>query len=208
MRVFLAGASGVIGTHLLPLLKFAGHDVAGMTRTEAHAARLEELGAVPVVCDVYDLAAVTDAMVSFEPDLVLHELTDLPDDPAQLDEFRQRHARIRIEGTRNLIRAARAAGARRFLAQSVAWPMAPGLGRDAVDSLERSVLEIGGVVLRYGQFYGPDTFHTQAQPTPPRVRVDRAAEATVAALREPTGILVITDDGTTRLDAPAGGKED
>jgi len=210
MRVFLAGATGVIGSRLIPLLRQGGHTVAGLTRTPAKAALLTELGAEPVVCDVYDAAALTRAVVDAAPDVVIHELTDLPDDPAKVADFRERHARIRIEGTHNLVAAARAAAVPRLLAQSVAWPMVPGPGQAAVDELERSVLAYGGVVLRYGQFYGPGTFHADEPPAGPRVEIQRAAEATVAALLEPTGVLVITDDGTVRADdtaAPAA-KED
>jgi hypothetical protein len=144
-------------------------------------------------------------MVAFEPNLVIHELTDLPDDPGKIAEFRERHARIRTEGTHNLIAAARAASAARFLAQSVAWPMAPGPARESTTELERATLAFGGVVLRYGQFYGEGTFHPDALPEGPRVQIDRAAEATVAALHEDTGILEITDEGTRRV---AGGQED
>ncbi|MRH28402.1 NAD-dependent epimerase/dehydratase family protein [Microbacterium sp. SYP-A9085] len=209
MRVFLAGASGVIGSRLIPLLLIDGHTVAGLTRTEAKAAWLAELGAEPVVCDVYDTDALTDAVVRFEPGVVIHELTDLPDDPAKIAAFRERHTRIRIEGTHNLIAAARAASTPRLLAQSVAWPMPDGPGQAAVAELERSVLAYGGVVLRYGQFYGPGTFHPTTPPGKPQVHIQRAAEETAAALHEPSGILVITDDGTTRLDAaPGAAKED
>ncbi len=198
--MFLAGASGVIGSRLIPLLRLAGHEVAGLTRTEGKAAWLAELGAEPVVCDVFDKDALTDAVVSFEPGAIIHELTDLPDDPRMIAEFRERHARVRIEGTRNLLAAARAALVPRVLAQSVAWAMEPGIGRDAVDELERAVLAYGGVVLRYGQFYGPGTFYPDRLPDRPRVHIDRAAEATVDALREPTGVLVITDDGSVRVE--------
>ncbi|UUT34273.1 NAD-dependent epimerase/dehydratase family protein [Microbacterium elymi] len=201
MRVFLAGASGVIGSRLIPLLCLDGHEIAGLTRTESKAVLLEELGATPVVCDVYDADALTDAVVAFEPDLVIHELTDLPDDPGQIAAYRLRHSRIRTEGTRNLLAAARAAQVTRLLAQSVAWTMPPGPGQDAVDELERSVLAFGGVVLRYGQFYGPGTFYPEGEPTAPRVQIDRAAEATVDALHERSGVLVITDEATTRVDA-------
>jgi nucleoside-diphosphate-sugar epimerase len=201
MRVFLAGASGVIGTRLISLLRQNGHTVAGLTRTPAKAAMLNELGAQPVVCDVFDAAALTRAVVDAAPDIVIHELTDLPDDPAKIADFRERHARIRIEGTHNLVAAAREAAVARLLAQSVAWPMAPGPGQVAVDELERSVLAYGGVVLRYGQFYGPGTFHVDEPPAGPRVEIQRAAEATVAALHEPTGVLVITDEGAVRADA-------
>ncbi|WP_051191973.1 NAD-dependent epimerase/dehydratase family protein [Microbacterium luticocti] len=206
MRVFVAGATGVIGRRLVPLLIAAGHEVAGLTRTPAHAEGLRAAGATPVVCDAFDADALTAAVVQLAPDVVVHELTDLPDDPARIDAFRERHARIRVEGTHNLVAAAAEAGATRLLAQSVAWPMAPGAAQDAVDELERAVLAAGGVVLRYGQFYGPGTYHPDAAPDGPAVHIDAAAQATVAALDEASGILEITDDGTRRVDA--AGTED
>ena len=201
MRVFLAGASGVIGRRLIPLLRIAGHDVAGLTRTPENAAVIEELGASAVVCDVYDAAALSAAIAEYQPGIVLHELTDLPDDESQIEAYRERHARIRIEGTRNLLAAARAAAASRVLAQSVAWPMPAGSGQDAVSELEQSVLGAGGVVLRYGRFYGEGTYYPDSLPPEPRVQIDRAAETTVDVLSEPTGVLEITDNGARRVSA-------
>lgn len=203
MRVFLAGASGVIGRRLVPLLCVAGHDVAGLTRTRANAAVIAELGASPVVCDVYDAAALSAAVAEYQPDVVLHELTDLPDDAAQIEEYRERHARIRIEGTHNLLAAARASATARVLAQSVAWAMPAGPARESVDELERAVLEASGVVLRYGQFYGEGTYYPDSLPGEPRIQIDRAAEDTVAALNESTGVLELTDNGTRRVAGSA-----
>lgn len=193
MKVFLAGATGVIGTRLLPLLVGAGHTVAGTTRSPTKAEPIRAAGAEPIVCDVYDPAALIAAVQAFEPDLILHELTDLPDFPADLPARRADNARIRVEGTRNLIAAAQAAGCRRLLAQSVAWEMPPGEGADAVRFLEDAVLAFGGVVLRYGQFYGPGTFYPDAPPERPRIHVDAAAQRTVDALDAPSGILTITE---------------
>jgi nucleoside-diphosphate-sugar epimerase len=103
MRVFLAGASGVIGERLVPLLIDAGHTVAGMTRTPSKAGPLEALGAVPVVCDVFDRKALRKAVLDFDPELVVHQLTDLPDDRGQIPEFAERSRRMYIEGTPNLL---------------------------------------------------------------------------------------------------------
>jgi nucleoside-diphosphate-sugar epimerase len=164
-----------------------------MTRLPQRADRLRALGAEPVVCDVFDAAALADAIVSFRPDALLHELTDVPDDAASIPEFGEANARIRREGTRNLLAAARAAGAGRFLAQSVAWRLLGDAGA-AVEELERSVLDAGGVVLRCGQFYGPGTYYEQASPPPPRVHVDEAARRTVEALAAPSGVLAIVED--------------
>lgn len=192
LRIFVAGATGVIGVRLVPLLVAAGHTVAGMTRTAAKAGALRALGAEPVVCDVYDAEALTAAVVAFAPQAVIHELTDLPDDAAQIAAGRMANARIRREGTRNLLAAARAAGARRFLAQSVAWPLT-GDGAAAVQELENTVLQAGGVVLRYGQFYGEGTYHPDTLPPPPRVHVDEAARRTAEALFAPSGIVTVVD---------------
>lgn len=191
MRIFLAGASGVIGVRLVPLLVRAGHDVAGMTRTPAKADTLRGLGADPVVCDVYDADGLLNEVVSFAPDLVLHELTDLPDDEASIAGS-SANARIRREGTRNLLAAAQAAGAARCVAQSIAWDP-PGEGADAKADLERMTLEAGGVVLRYGRFYGPGTYH-DGPPAPPRIQLDEAARRTVELLDVPSGIYSVVED--------------
>ncbi len=190
MRVFLAGATGVIGVRLVPLLVANGHVVAGLTRSPAKQEVLRELGAQAVVCDVYDAVALRDAVVDFAPELVLHELTDLPDDPAQIGDSAA-NARIRSEGTRNLLAAAHEAEARRFVAQSVAWEL-QGLGAAAKQELEQSVLGFGGVVLRYGRFYGPGTYHPEP-PDPPRIQVDDAARRTVELLDAPPGIVEVVE---------------
>ncbi len=93
-----------------------------------------------------------EAVRDFKPDVVLNELTDLPDNAAQISELADLNARIRIEGTRNLIEAARRSGSPKILAQSVAWQLPDGPDPQAVAELERSVLAEGGAVLRYGQF--------------------------------------------------------
>jgi uncharacterized protein YbjT (DUF2867 family) len=175
MRVFLAGATGVIGVRLVPLLVAGGHVVAGLTRSQPDLVR--ELGAEPVVCDVYDAAALREAVAAFGPDVVLHELTDLPDDKELLEESLAANARIRDEGTRNLLAAAPGVT---MVAQSIAFP--PGAAEH-----ERLVLEAGGVVLRYGRFYGPGTWNEHGLPEPPRVSVDEAARRTVEALAAPGG---------------------
>ncbi|MBA4855249.1 NAD-dependent epimerase/dehydratase family protein [Nocardia farcinica] len=191
MRVFLAGATGVLGVRLLPLLVAAGHQVAGTTRAVERAAGIAAAGGVPVVVDVYDRAALTDAVVGFRPDLVMHQLTDLPDDPAQIPARADGNARIRTEGTANLIAAATAAAAPRFLAQSIAWTP-PGRG-DAVAVHERAVLGIGGVVVRYGQLYGPGTYYESEPPTHPRIHVDDAAARTIPLLEADSGVVVLAE---------------
>ena len=126
MRVFLVGATGVIGTPLVPQLLAAGHHVTAMTRSVLRAAQIEAAGADPVVCDVFDADGLRAAMAGASPDAVIHQLTALPPridwgDPNVFDE----HNRLRTEGTRVLVDAALAAGARRVVAQSIAFAYAP-----------------------------------------------------------------------------------
>ena len=182
MKIFVAGATGVIGRRLVPLLVEGGHDVVGMSRSSARARSLEDYGARGVVADVYDTGHLHTLLADEKPEVVIHELTDIPDElePGHTIEQFAANRRIRIEGTRNLVAAARAAGARRIVAQSYAHVYAPrgswvkaewealDLGPDVPDSrrlnvlavkeLERWVLQtpgIEGVALRYGTFYGP-----------------------------------------------------
>lgn len=193
LRIFVAGASGVIGIRVVPLLVAAGHEVAGMTRSPGKADALRALGADAVVCDVYDGKALRDAVVAFRPDLVMHQLTDLPDAERLLAEVGSANVRMRREGTVNLLAAARASGAPRLLVQSIAWQPA-GDSAAAVADLERATLDARGVVLRYGRFYGPGTWHEAELPRPPRILVDEAARRTVAALGAPTGVIEIVED--------------
>lgn len=193
MRIFLAGASGVIGQKLTPLLVDAGHTVAGTMRSADKAEMVRELGCKPLVIDVYDAQGLRDLVVDWSPDLVMYQLTDLPDDAAQIPERAQSNARIRIEGTANLIAAAQAAGTERFLAQSIAWT--PAAGNESRENLEAQVLayEGVGVVLRYGQFYGPGTYYEAEPPDPPRIQIDAAACATVSSLEASSGIVTIVE---------------
>lgn len=193
MRVFIAGASGVIGVRLIRLLVSDGHEVAGMTRSPEKAEMLRELGAEPVVCDVFDASALTEAVNRFRPEHVMHQLTDLPDEADRIAEFAPRNNRIRTEGTRNLLAAARQAGTNQFLAQSIAWT--PPAAGEAVAEHERLVLEAGGVVVRYGMFYGPGTYSGSDRiPPPPRIHVDEAARRTVPLLEAASGVVVVADE--------------
>jgi uncharacterized protein YbjT (DUF2867 family) len=193
LRVFLAGATGVIGVRLVPLLSEAGHVVAGLTRTSAKAPLLEDLGAEPVAGDVFDRGWILTAVTSFRPEAVIQQLTDLPDDVTRIGELAAANNRIRLEGTSNLLDAARQSGAERFLAQSVAWQL-PGDGGRAVEEMEARVLEVGGTVLRYGQFYGDGTYHPSAPPPPPRIHIDDAAQRTLDVLEAGPGIVEIVED--------------
>jgi len=191
-RIFLAGATGVIGIRLVPLLVAAGHTVAGMTRTPAKSDTLRALGAAPVIADAFDAEGLQAALDGFRPDTIVSQLTDLPDERALVVERAAANARIRREGTHNLIAAARAAGVSRFLAQSVAWEL-DGDGGAAVADLEAAVLANDGVVLRYGQFYGFGTYHDSGPPPHPRVQIDDAARRTVPVLDAAPGVVWIVD---------------
>jgi 2-alkyl-3-oxoalkanoate reductase len=184
MRVFVAGASGVIGRALVPQLVAAGHEVTGTTRAEERAEGIRASGARAVVCDALDADALRAAVEQAAPEVVVHQLTSLPHrfDPRDKGIYAATN-RVRGEGTHNLIAAARAAGARRLVCQSIAFAYAPGaqpevmdedarlaLGSPppfgdavrAIDEMERAVLGaegLEGVVLRYGWFYGPGTFY-------------------------------------------------
>ncbi len=182
----------MIGRRLVPLLVGAGHDVAGMSRSPDKADALSDLGAIPVVCDVFDADLLRRAVIDFEPEVVMHQLTDLPDDPGQIIEFGPANSRVRREGTQNLLAAAAAAGAGRFLAQSIAWTL-PGDGGAAVEDLERMVLAADGLVLRYGQFYGPGTYSEGEPPPGPKIHVDDAAEKTLELLTTGSGVSTIVD---------------
>jgi uncharacterized protein YbjT (DUF2867 family) len=192
VRIFLAGATGVIGVRLVPILVAEGHDVSGMTRSPAKADILRELGADPVVCDVYEADALRDAVVDTGAQVIVHLLTDLPDDEAEIPRYTEANARIRREGTRNLLMAAEAAGASTFLAESLAW-RPEGDAAAAVEDLERAVLDAGGVVLRYGQLYGPGTYFEHEPPSHPRIEIGEAARRTALALDQPSSIIEIVE---------------
>lgn len=217
MRIFLAGATGAIGKRLVPLLINAGHQVTGMTRSATRGAALRAAGAEPAVVDVLDLETLSRAVSAAHPDIVVHQLTDLPPglDPSKMAEATQKNARIRRQGTRNLITTALAAGVPRVVAQSIAWVYAPGpephpetdpLDLDssgprsitvaavaALELLTVSSPPIDGIVLRYGHFYGPGTGADAAAPAP-AVHVDAAASAALLAIeKEGRGIYNIAE---------------
>jgi nucleoside-diphosphate-sugar epimerase len=183
MKVLVAGATGAIGRQLVPRLVANGHEVVGMTRSEAKADEVRALGAKPAVADALDPDQVAAAVAASEPEAIVHQLTALSGDLdlRNLDRTFATTNRLRTEGTDHLLSAARAAGVRRFVAQSFAgWPYArsggpvkdeeapldedpPASAREtiaAIRHLERAVSEADwteGIVLRYGGFYGPGT---------------------------------------------------
>jgi len=194
MRVFLAGGTGVIGRALVPQLRDAGHEVTAMTRFEERADRLRALGVEAVVCDAFDTERVVLAVEAARPEVVVNQLTDIPKaiNPRKMAEQFTTNDRLRTEGTRNLMRGASAAGARRLISQSIAWAYAPteglwteedrlwleapepwGRSVNAVAALEEATLGadgVEGVVLRYGFFYGPGSAYASDGSTAAMVR--------------------------------------
>jgi nucleoside-diphosphate-sugar epimerase len=230
MRIFVAGASGVLGRAFTRKAVASGHEVIGMTRSARGAAAIERLAAAAVLADAFDREAFMRAVAEARPDAVVHLLTDLASGDSASN------ARIRTTGTRNLIDAAKAAGVDRVVAESISWVYPPGtasaseteaLDVDATEprlttirgvaALEDRVRELpSGVVLRFGQLYGPGTWYAPdgvradaaragrlpaTQAVTSFVHVDDAAEAALRALNWPAGIWNIVDDepaaGTT-----------
>jgi nucleoside-diphosphate-sugar epimerase len=220
VKIFLAGATGAIGRRLVPLLIAAGHHVVGTTRAMSKSEALRAAGAEPVVVDVFDAPALSRAVSMARPDVVVHQLTDLPPglDPSQMAEGTRRNARIRSEGTRNLVAAALEAGAPRLIAQSIAWMYAPGpephsegdpldhnahgiraitvAGVAALERLTVASAPIEGTVLRYGRLYGPGTGAGQAGEAP-SLHVDAAASAALLAIEK-------TCHGVFNIAEPSG----
>jgi nucleoside-diphosphate-sugar epimerase len=233
VNIFIAGASGAIGRVLVPMLVQAGHKVVGLTRSAERAAQVERMGANAVVGDVFDPIRLADLVAEARPDVVIHQLTAFGkgSDPSDTN-------RVRIEGTRNLVAAVRAAHAPRLITQSISFictPAGSGLTEEAtplymdapsairplseaVASLERQTLDVGGVVLRYGWFYGAGTNYDPLGSIPQAIRKGRmpivgkgagtysfislrdAAAATVKALSyEGSGIFNVVDDEPARL---------
>lgn len=211
MRIFLAGATGAIGKALVPQLIDQGHEVLGIGRSGEGAGRL----------DIYDRPAVVRAVAEFNPDVVIHQLTALADFDLSAN------ARIRVEGTRNLVDAALASGVRRMIAQSIAFAYEPGDGPadeatpldntteeprattvSGVRALESAVAELPEhVILRYGLLYGPGTWYVPGgreatDGAGSFVHVHDAAAAAVQALTWPNGTVNIVDDDPSPGSAP------
>jgi nucleoside-diphosphate-sugar epimerase len=227
VKIFLAGATGAIGRRLVPLLIDAGHFVSGTTRDADKVPALKRAGAQPIVLDVLNQRALQDAVTRVKPDVIIYQVTNLPKvfNPTKLAEMIQLNSRVRIEGTRNLVAAARIAGARRLIAQSLAFayadgpephaetdPIASGEGNQpsaitarGVRALEEYVLvdtkpEIEGIVLRYGRLYGPGTW-TQTPNARAPLHVDAAAHAALLAVArgKPGAYNIAEDDGAVSI---------
>jgi 2-alkyl-3-oxoalkanoate reductase len=231
MRVFVAGASGAIGTRLVPQLIDRGHEVIGTFHSPTSAERVRALGAQPVALDLLDARAVREAVLAAAPDAIVHEATALADVKFSRNFDRTFAAtnRLRTEGTDNLLAAARAAGVKRFVAQSFASARyvrdgaAVKTEADPLDTsplpstreshaamryLDETVTAAGGIILRYGGFYGAEN-DGLIEPVRKRqfpivgdgggvtsfIHLDDAAAATVLALeRGEPGIYNIVDD--------------
>jgi nucleoside-diphosphate-sugar epimerase len=190
MNLFIAGGTGAIGRVLVPLLVNAGHKVVALTRSAARTSQLEQMGAVPVVGDVYDEGRLARLVAESEAEVVIHQLTAFG---TKVGDPYAETIRVRIEGTRSLISAARVARARRFITQSISFVCSPsGSGltdeetplyldappavralAEAVASLERQTLDahgMSGTVLRYGWFYGPGTSYDPEGSIPTAIR--------------------------------------
>jgi 2-alkyl-3-oxoalkanoate reductase len=190
MNIFIAGGTGAIGRFLVPLLVSAGHKVVALTRSADRTSQLAQMGAVPVVGDVYDEARLARLVAESEAEVVIHQLTAFGTKSG--DPYAET-IRVRMEGTRSLLSAARAARARRFIAQSISFMCSPsGSGltdeetplyldappavrglAEAVASLERQTLGangMSGIVLRYGWFYGPGTSYDPQGTIPTAIR--------------------------------------
>jgi nucleoside-diphosphate-sugar epimerase len=242
VRVFVAGASGAIGRPLVRRLLAAGHEVTGMTRRRERAEEIRGAGAEAVVCDAFDGPGLMAAVRAAAPEAVVNQLTSLPQkyDPRRAS-FYEATNRVRVEGGHNLVEAARAAGAERLVTQSIAFLYAPegGWVKDedgrpfddapghfgpavaAMLAHEREVVEsrdFTGLVLRYGQFYGPGTYLAADGHLGREVRrrrfpivgpgtgtfsflhLEDAAAATMAALeRGASGVYNVVDDEPARL---------
>jgi nucleoside-diphosphate-sugar epimerase len=177
MRVFVAGASGALGSHLVPQLVDAGHEVIGTHHSPTSGQLVQALGAEPVRLDLLDAPAVHQAVLDARPDAIVHQVTALADVTfgRNLDKVFTGTNRLRTEGTDALVAAAREAGVRQFVAQSFApyryfrrearimseadpvdEVAPPNMQRsaDAIRHLEKATLDLGGIALRYGGFYG------------------------------------------------------
>jgi nucleoside-diphosphate-sugar epimerase len=224
-NIFVAGATGAIGRRLVPMLVEAGHRVTGTTRSSEKVEALKRAGVKPAVVDVFDAMALRSAVQDADPEIVIHQLTDLALflDATKRAEALERNARLRIEGTANLVAAALMAGASRLIAQSISFAYAPGkkpyresdpLYLDApgtrgvsvggVAALEREVTHtpgLEGLVLRYGWLYGPGTGADKPFEHG-SVHVDAAAYAALLAVeRGRPGIYNVAEaDGTVAID--------
>jgi 2-alkyl-3-oxoalkanoate reductase len=225
MRVLVAGATGVLGRALLPVLVGAGHQVVGTTRSPDRVGMIEAAGATGVVCHALDRDAVHRTVAEAAPEVVVHQLTALPHSFTKLRRAAEPTNRLRREGTRHLVDAAVAAGARRVIAESIAFVYQPGSGLAdeheprftdapppygamiaAVSELERAVTRtpgIEGIVLRYGTLYGPGTWYASDGDLTRRLRQRRMP--VIGSGAGVTSFLHVDDAATATLRALSHG---
>jgi nucleoside-diphosphate-sugar epimerase len=234
MRVFVAGGAGALGRRLVPQLVARGHEVTATTRSAGRSDELRALGARPVVVDGLDGIAVGRAVAEAQPDAIVHQMTALAGAPdlRRFDRWFATTNELRTTGTRHLLAAARASGVEKFVAQSyTGWtntrtggpvktegdPLDPEPAKAqreamaAIRFLEKAVVEapLTGIVLRYGNFYGPGASESMVELVRARkmpivgrgtgvwsfIHLDDAAAATVAAVeRGEAGVYNIVDD--------------
>ena len=223
MKIFVAGATGVIGRSLLPLLIKNGHTVFAMIRTTSQVEAMKKVGAIPVIADVFNRESVFSVLEETNPDIVIHQLTSLSS-----WNFED-NAKIRTKGTRNLVDAAKNVGVQKIIAQSISWAYESGdtfatekdslhitasmprqVTVNGILKLEKAVTELPeSVILRYGTLYGPGTWYAENGLIANQVRnneiiasdgissfihVEDAARATMLALNWPSGIVNIVDN--------------
>lgn len=217
-KVFVAGASGVIGRTLCKMLVKDGWKVYGTTRSENKIEMLKEIGVEPIIIDVYDEKKLEELMILIKPKIVMHQLTDLPAglDPNKMEEALISNAKLREIGTKNLVNASKKAGVKKMIAQSIAFVYEPsslphteesallnfedpiyGTTSKAVASLEEQVLNAPfiGIVLRNGLLYGDGTGFDNAVDFVPPVHVEAAANAAFLAINcTGNAIFNIADD--------------
>lgn len=242
MKIFLAGATGAIGRPLVTALVVAGHEMVGMTSSASGLAVLQKYGAQGMIVDTFDSEAVHAAISRVRPDAVIEELTSLPKDytPEAMRAAAERDRKVRLEGGGNVHNAAGAAGAKRYVVQSTGFFYGPGAGLAIetdplalnaspgvagsvrtymqVDERVLGSRDMDGVVLRYGFFYGPGTYHDPDSGSITRqvrqqkypvigsgtgvysfVHVEDAAAATVAALENDPGVYNVVDDDASEM---------
>jgi nucleoside-diphosphate-sugar epimerase len=223
LHILVAGATGAVGRLLVPMLLEAGYQVTGISRTPTGTERVRSQGASAVQADVLDRKAVHKVVATTAPDAVIHQLTDLSDADGEATN------RLRREGTRNLVDAARSAGVQRIVAQSIAWGYAPGEGpadeSEILDflaaqprggmvegtlALEATAAELDtAVLLRYGILYGPATWYAPGGPVAAALAGDTNARflGTIEADRSVASFLHVSDAAraaVAALDWPSG----
>lgn len=213
--IFIAGATGAIGYKLCLILKQKGYDVYGMTRSQEKVKFLEAIGVIPVIADIFNAEQIKEVISKISPNIVIHQLTDLPYglNPAFMAQARINNARIRKEGTHNLIQALENRSCR-LIAQSIAFAYIPDqpfydensgldldssnpilkLSAEGIHSLEQQINDssIDAVILRYGKLYGNATGSMAAESC--RLHVDAAAYAAYLAIENGQGTYQIVED--------------